>query len=70
MSWSRFIVVGVITGIIMVGFGIFIGPLVSGLDEPILTVLILGVVLAIFYAVDLLATWLLERMPHRGGMAD
>ena len=62
MSWSRFIVVGVITGVIMIGFGIVIGPLVSGLDEPILTVLILGVVLAIFYAVDLIATWLLKRI--------
>ena len=62
MSWSRFIVVGVITGVIMIGFGIVIGPVVSGLDEPILTVLILGVVLAIFYAVDLIATWLLSRI--------
>lgn len=54
--------VGVITGVIMIGFGIVIGPVVSGLDEPILTVLILGVVLAIFYAVDLIATWLLSRI--------
>ena len=54
--------VGVITGVIMIGFGIVIGPVVSGLDEPILTVLILGVVLAIFYAVDLIATWLLKRI--------
>ncbi len=62
MSWSRFTVVGVVTGIIMIGFGIVVGPLVSGLDEPILTVLILGVVLAIFYAVDLIASWLLGRL--------
>lgn len=62
MSWSRFIVVGVITGIIVIGFGILTGPLVGGLDEPILTALILGVVLAIFYAVDVLARWLLGRM--------
>ncbi|MBA2238564.1 MAG: hypothetical protein H0W24_07705 [Lysobacter sp.] len=67
MSWSRFIVVGLITGTIMIGFGIVIGPLVSGLDEPILTALILGVVLAIFYAVDVLASWLLQRLERSRG---
>lgn len=67
MSWSRFIVVGVITGIIMIGFGILIGPFLGGLDEPILTALILGVVLAIFYAVDLVATWLLRRFERSRG---
>ncbi len=67
MSWSRFIVVGLITGIIMIGFGIFVGPILSGLDEPILTALILGVVLAIFYAVDLIAIWLLRRFERSRG---
>ncbi len=59
--------VGLITGTIMIGFGIVIGPLVSGLDEPILTALILGVVLAIFYAVDVLASWLLQRLERSRG---
>ncbi len=59
--------VGLVTGIIMIGFGILIGPLIGGLDEPILTALVLGVVLAIFYAVDLLATWLLRRFERSRG---
>lgn len=67
MSWGRFIVVGVITAIIMIGFGIVIGPLVGGLDEPILTVLILAVVLTIFYVVDQLASWLLGHMERSRG---
>lgn len=62
MSWGRFSIVVVITFFILLPLTPILLPLVEGIDEPLQTVLIVAVAVAIFFLVDRAFVWLVGRL--------
>lgn len=52
MGWARFLVVGVVTLMVLVALTPLVAAVIGSVDEPLRTIVILLVGIAVFFTVD------------------